>query len=228
MIATLTTAIGLMGSTAYFSPWIWRQVRMGGIRSEVTNNRLLVLTYDDGPSDSVTPELLDLLRQHEATATFFMLGRNANQYPHIADRVLQEGHDIGCHSDQHINAWKATPWRAIKDINAGYDRLSPWVRANGMFRPPYGKMTLPTFSAIRRRGASVWWWTIDSGDTHKILPRPGQVVESVQRQNGGIVLLHDVERSKDRNEFVLKTTAALLDLAKKESLTITPLRKLCR
>ena len=229
MIVPLTAGIiGLTGSTAYFSPWVWRRIRMRAIRKEVKENRILALTYDDGPSETVTPRLLDLLRQHNATATFFMLGRNAIQYPHIVDRVLQEGHDIGCHSDQHVHAWKAAPWRAVADINAGYESLSPWVRPDGMFRPPYGKMTLPTYWAIRRRGASVWWWTIDAGDTHKVLPHPGQVADALLRQNGGIVLMHDGERSKERNDFVLETTAALLDLAKRESFNIAPLRKLCR
>jgi peptidoglycan/xylan/chitin deacetylase (PgdA/CDA1 family) len=201
---------------------------MRAIRKEVTENRILALTYDDGPSETVTPRLLDLLRLHEAPATFFMLGRSAKQYPRIADRVLQEGHDIGCHSDQHIHAWKAAPWRAVADINAGYEALSTWVRPNGMFRPPYGKMTLPTYLAIRRRGASVWWWTIDSKDTHNVLPHPRQLADTLLRQNGGIILMHDLDRSKERNDFVLETTAVLLDLAKRESLSIAPLRTLCR
>ena len=120
------------------------------------------------------------------------------------------------------------PWNAVADIDAGYQRLSSWIRPNGMFRPPYGKMTLPTYWAIRRRGASVWWWTVDSGDTHKVVPRPRQIANKVRCQEGGIVLMHDAARSKERNDFVFETTIALLDLAKRESLTIVPLRNLCR
>ncbi len=198
------------------------------IRKGVTKNRILALTYDDGPSETVTPRLLDLLGQYGATATFFMLGRNAKQYPHIVERVVQEGHDVACHSDKHLNAWKTTPWKAVGDIDAGYQGLSSWIRPNGMFRPPYGKMTLPTYWAIRRRGASVWWWTINSGDTHKVLPHPRQIADRLYCQQGGIVLMHDAARSKDRNDFVFETTIALLDLAKRESLNIVPLRDLCR
>ena len=229
MIVALTAAaISLVGSTAYFSPWAWRLAHMRAIRKKAAENRFLALTYDDGPSETVTPRLLDLLRQHEAVATFFILGRNAKQFPHIVDRIVQEGHDIGCHSDQHVNAWEASPWRAVADINAGYQSLSPWIRPNGMFRPPYGKMTLPTYWAIRRRGASVWWWTIDSGDAQEVLPNPRHVMETIHLQDGGIVLLHDIERSKERNTFVLETTSALLELAERESLRIVPLRQLCR
>ena len=228
MTTALTASIGLASSAAYFSPWLWRQYRMDRIRRRVIENRILVLTYDDGPSGATTPQLLDMLHSHGARASFFMLGRHVEQYPHIVDRVIQEGHDIGCHSQQHINAWKALPSTAISDINAGYERLSPWVSRDAMFRPPHGKMTLPTYLSLRQRGASVWWWTIDSGDTHSVLPVPAQVVDRVKREGGGIVLMHDLDRTQPRNNFVIQTTAALLDLAQSESLRIAPLSELCQ
>jgi len=228
MDITITAALatfGFAGSTAYFSPWFWRRYRMSSIRRRLVKNRILALTYDDGPS-ALTPQLLDLLQRRGACATFFMLGRHARQYPHIVDRVIQEGHDVGCHSNQHINAWKAMPGKAIADIDAGYERLSPWIQPNGIFRPPYGKMTLPTYWSIRRRGAPVWWWTIDSGDTHDVLPRASQVAERLRRECGGIVLMHDSDRPQPRNGFVLELSASLLDVARQESLRIIPLSQL--
>jgi peptidoglycan/xylan/chitin deacetylase (PgdA/CDA1 family) len=201
---------------------------MAAIRKELTEKRVLALTYDDGPSESLTPQLLNLLRKRNATATFFVIGENAKRYPELIKRILQEGHDVGCHSGQHLNAWFTTPWRAVADIDAGYEMLSPWIDSNAIFRPPFGKMTLPTYWSIRRRRASVWWWTIDSGDTYKRIPRSSQIVDAVHRQRGGIVLMHDVERSKEQKNFVLETTAGLLDLAQRESLHVTPLRDLCQ
>ena len=70
----LAATIGLAGSAIYFSPWFWRRYRMNRVRREVVKNRILALTYDDGPSSALTPQLLDLLRRREARATFFMLG----------------------------------------------------------------------------------------------------------------------------------------------------------
>jgi peptidoglycan/xylan/chitin deacetylase (PgdA/CDA1 family) len=96
-----------------------------------------------------------------------------------------------------------------------------------MFRPPYGKVTLPTYQSLRRRGAPVWWWTIDSGDTHKVLPSASQMAEQITREGGGIILMHDLDRAQPRNEFVLELTAKLLDAAKRESFKIVPLRQLC-
>jgi peptidoglycan/xylan/chitin deacetylase (PgdA/CDA1 family) len=221
-------AVGLIGSAAaYYSPYAWRLHCVNALRKRVTRNRVLILTYDDGPSSSTTPAILHLLRRHNAKATFFMLGRNAQQNASIADHVVDDGHDVGCHSNQHLNAWKVDPWAAVADINAGYDKLATWVTPDGMYRPPYGKMTLPTSYAIRRRGARVGWWTIDSGDTRSPLPQPKQVADRLTREGGGIILMHDLDRSSDRNDFVLETTALLLDIAKRESFNIKRLSELC-
>ncbi len=216
------------GTSAYFSPWLWRQRRIGVIRRRAAGSRSLALTYDDGPSAGVTPELLDMLRRHGARATFFVLGRQARQYPEIVDRIVREGHDIGCHSYAHLNAWKATPWKAVADIRSGYDALSAWIPADAAFRPPYGKMTLPTYNAVRRRGAPVWWWTVDSGDTKVQMPKADEVVAAVRRDQGGIVLMHDLDRGKLRNDYVLEVTKALLDLAVRESFKVVALKDLAQ
>jgi peptidoglycan/xylan/chitin deacetylase (PgdA/CDA1 family) len=197
-----------------------------GLRNRVRQGRVLALTYDDGPSRSLTPELLKLLRSYNAKASFFMLGRSARQNTDIAKAVALEGHDVGCHSGEHLNAWKVSPWRAVADINAGYQQLSPWVAANGMYRPPHGKITLPTYIAVHRRRALLSWWTLDSGDTQTPLPRPQEVVEHVVREGGGIVLMHDLDRSPERNGFVLETTSKLLRAAETESITVKRLSEI--
>lgn len=228
MMYPLTMAVASAAlSTAYFSPLVCRLRSVWRLRRQVASRRALALTYDDGPSGTVTPKLLDLLQDHRAKATFFMLGQKAKRHPEIVDRVVRAGHDVGCHSDQHLNAWKVLPWKAVSDITAGYESLSPWVHAEGMFRPPYGKMTLPTFWAVRRRGASIRWWTIDSGDTHACLPRAEDVVETLLNHGGGIVLMHDCERSHERDCFVIDATNVLLDVAKRESFEIVRLGELC-
>jgi peptidoglycan/xylan/chitin deacetylase (PgdA/CDA1 family) len=224
----LTATVALAVPAIYFSPWLWRQYRMSRIQRHVVANRMLALTYDDGPSVALTQPLLDLLNRRAARATFFMLGLHAVQYSDIADRVLEEGHDIGCHSNQHLNAWKTLPWKSVADIDDGYRNLSRWIQPAGMFRPPFGKMTLPTYWSMRRRKAPVWWWTIDSGDTQEILPNPSEVAEQLRRAGGGIVLMHDLDRTRERNQYVLDLTASLLDVARQEAFNVVPLRELCQ
>ncbi|MFZ0319637.1 MAG: hypothetical protein WAL56_10970, partial [Candidatus Sulfotelmatobacter sp.] len=70
--------------------------------------------------------------------------------------------------------------------------------------------------------------TIDSGDTHTTLPRASQIADRLRREGGGIVLMHDLDRTQPRNDFVLELTSTLIDVAKRESLQIKPLRDLCQ
>ena len=228
-ILTITAMVGILGSAAYVSPWFWRYFRMNRIQRKLEKERILVLTYDDGPSPLVTAPLLELLHRRGVRATFFMLGCHAQRYPQLVDEVVKGGHDVACHSDRHVNALKSMPWTAAADISGGYRSLSPWIPSNAMYRPPFGKMTLPTYFSIRQRRAPVWWWTIDSGDTHSMLPSVEDVVQMVRERAGGIVLMHDGsmnERQQYRSDFVVKLTEALLDLADRDSLRIAPLRDL--
>jgi peptidoglycan-N-acetylglucosamine deacetylase len=224
--SSLIAGAGLTGCAAYLSPMFWRQYSVGHIRKVLRRDHILSLTYDDGPSSSVTPQILGLLRRRKAHATFFILGAQAQRYSRIADQIVREGHQVGCHSYHHLNALKSAPWSAIQDIQLGYRHLSRWMPPDAMFRPPYGKMTLPSWWSIRRRKASVWWWTIDSGDSSEQIPSVAEVVEQVRRDCGGIVLMHDLDRDKKRNEFVLELTDALLDLATKQSLKLARIREL--
>ena len=214
---------------AYFYPWVWRQHVMKTVVRHLRGKRILSLTYDDGPSKALTPRILDLLRQYDAKATFFVVGERARQHPEIVDRIVKDGHEIGCHSERHLNAWRVLPWHASADIDDGYRSLSQWLPSNGKFRPPHGKMTLPTYFTIRKRMASVWWWTIDSGDTHSALPNPDSVEKAIGDAQGGIILMHDLhwrDRVLERDEFVLETTKMLLESAKRNSLTVATLDRI--
>ena len=226
------SAIGIVClAGVYVAPLVWRYQRMEHIRKELAARRVLALTYDDGPNGAATPKLLDLLAKYDARATFFILGKHAQEHPQIVDRIFREGHEVGCHTAGHLNAWKVLPGRAIRDIKQGYQQLAPWIPQNAAFRPPYGKLTLPTLKTILSLGATVWWWTIDSGDTHRILPGPEKIAQKLRQDGGGIILMHDgslTVRSEERNNYTLAATAAVLDTAKQEGIGIVTLGELCK
>jgi peptidoglycan/xylan/chitin deacetylase (PgdA/CDA1 family) len=203
-----------------------RRREIAALRARCRRAGVLALTYDDGPGPALTPQLLEVLRRHDVKATFFALGRRAQVAPEVLDAVADEGHEIGCHTLMHHNAWKVAPWRALADLDAGYDVLARWVPADGRFRPPHGKQTTVTRAALRGRGAPVAWWTIDSGDTFAELPDPGLVVARVREDGGAVVLLHDHsdERPPERIEFVLEVTERLLHGAREDGLAVRPLR----
>jgi peptidoglycan/xylan/chitin deacetylase (PgdA/CDA1 family) len=208
---------GLLGTLAgmYVVPLLSKAVGIRQLRRRCCATLSLVLTYDDGPGDELTPALLELLAAADARATFFPTGRSATRNPELLTRVAAAGHEIGCHSQEHLHAWRIAPWRNVRDIDAGYQTLARWVPPSGLYRPPYGKASLATWWVVRRRRAAFAWWTVNSGDTHAVLPAPESVVEQVRRDGGGVVLMHDFDRSPAtravRHAHVLRTTELLLD-----------------
>jgi len=181
---------------------------------------MLALSYDDGPGPVTTPQMIETLARFGAKATFFLLGCRASLHPEIIDRLAAAGHELGCHTHDHLNAWRHWPWRVAADIDRGYESLRKWVPRDGLFRPPYGKSTPFTRWQLRRRGARVVRWTHDSMDTtHGPLPATADIVGRVMRDGGGIVLLHDFDRARDerhnseRRQFVLDVTTGLLSSA---------------
>jgi peptidoglycan-N-acetylglucosamine deacetylase len=199
------------------------------MKERCRQTRTLVLTFDDGPSSELTPRLLDLLARYEARASFFPLGREVENRKVIIDQLAAEGHELGSHTYAHLDPWRTWPWRTIADIREGYRALSPWVPANGLFRPPFGKLTPASWVALRLRGAPICFWTIDSWDTLEPPAAPQATVRQVIADGGGVVLLHDFNRAAERNnQAVLDLTAALLECARKEQLTVKRLGDLIR
>ena len=190
------------------------------LRRKCKRERALILTYDDGPGPRLTRAITGLLAANEAKATFFLLGRRVVQEPDAVDSLQRAGHELGTHSYDHCNAWKTIPSTAVSDINAGYGAVSRWVPPDGLFRPPNGKLSYVTWQALRKRGARVCWWTLDSGDTWPVLPSPQRTVDSIVRAGGGVVLMHDFDRGPEREAFVIKTTEILLASVKREGLNV--------
>ncbi len=216
----LTPALGATATLAawYAVPHVVKCIGISRLSRLCARTRSLVLTYDDGPSRQLTPRLLSLLARHNAMATFFPLGRRVMEMPDLVEQVARAGHELGCHTFAHTHAWKTCPCRAIEDIAEGYRALSRWIDHRALFRPPHGKMTLATWLALRRRGASLAWWTVNSGDTRALLPDPAAVVRAIHRRNGGVILMHDFvpdnNHGIERSEFVLQVTERLLHHAR--------------
>ncbi len=215
------SVLGLCAGLLTYGMPLWirrRETRV--LRQLCRARRTLVLSFDDGPGRELTPAVLEVLQQHNAVATFFLLGRRTAEAPELVDQILAGGHELGCHGQDHLHAWRTAPWRVWADVDAGYQTLSRWTGPTATFRPPYGKTTFPVMWRLQRRGARLAWWTIDSGDTHAVLPTPESVVEAVRRDGGGVVLLHDFDRDprtrSERHGHALRTTELLLRLAQSE------------
>lgn len=217
-------AVGAAGLGLHLSPYPLKLLQIRDLRDRCIRNGWVALTYDDGPGASLTPKVLDMLRVNEAAASFFLLGRNAKASPGLVEAIRQEGHEIGSHSMNHLNAWKCAPGRARQDVSEGFEALNGWVGNEPLFRPPHGKLCFSTWREVRRRRGRLGWWTIDSGDTFKSLPSPTLAADRLARDRGGVILLHDFDRKDDlRPRFVLEATQKVLDTARREGLSIRKL-----
>jgi peptidoglycan/xylan/chitin deacetylase (PgdA/CDA1 family) len=154
----------------------------------------LALTFDDGPSPTLTPKLLDLLKAKGIKATFFLVGENAAQYPDIVKRIAAEGHEIGNHTWTH--AWLTRKSDSI--IRDEITRTSALLeqltgRKPTLIRPPYGATTVLLDRQIKRDfGLQVVLWSVDPLDWKY---RNADHVESAilaEARPGSIVLSHDI------------------------------------
>ncbi len=155
--------------------------------------REVALTFDDGPDADMTPRALDLLREFNARATFFIIGEKASEYPDIVRRIVAEGHSIGIHSYSH--KWNF-PLRSAARIAEDIERCGKELEEiTGervrLFRPPFGVTNPMVGRAVRRTGVISVGWSIRSFDTIKGDRR--KVARRVSRQlhDGAVVLLHD-------------------------------------
>ncbi|MEO7530156.1 MAG: polysaccharide deacetylase family protein, partial [Sediminibacterium sp.] len=104
----------------------WRKKELG---------KTIYVTFDDGPHESATPFVLDLLKQYNAKASFFCIGKNVAEHPAIYQRIISEGHSVGNHTYNHTNGWKVKDETYLKDI----EDASTLIHSN-LFRPPYGRI----------------------------------------------------------------------------------------
>lgn len=151
--------------------------------------KVIYLTFDDGPHPVATPFVLDLLKEYKAKATFFCIGKNVDDFPAIYKRILDEGHAVGNHTQHHLNGWKTANDIYIKDVKEAAKRIQ-----SGLFRPPYGRIRS---SQVRKlAGFRIIMWDVLSGDFDKAVS-PESCYQYVMNHtnNGSIVVFHDSEKA---------------------------------
>lgn len=152
----------------------------------------VALTFDDGPSPEFTPALLDLLREQDARATFFLLGDHVRAHPELVERMRAEGHGIGSHSRSHAHFAQLSSAEIGAEIEGGLVDLQLVLgRRTRLFRPPKGFIDRRVALAMRRARLDSWLWTVDAEDYV-----PGQTVDHVVARCAGVrerdvILLHD-------------------------------------
>ena len=168
---------------------------------------MIALTFDDGPSSIYTPAILDILKKHNSSATFFVLGTEAEQHPEILQRMVSEGNEIGNHSYSHLNL------TLLSDAELTYQIETPQVivekiigQTPSILRPTYGTIN---DELIQKIPLPIILWSIDTVDWQS---RNADFIYNTIVQNvkdGDIVLMHDIYEST--LEAVRRVVPALID-----------------
>src|SRR5215469_15269696 len=154
----------------------------------------IAMTFDDGPSATLTPKLLDILAAHHIPATFFVIGENVSEHPEIVARAAREGHEIGNHSWSHPNFAKMSQESVRSQLQRTDDAIK---NATGkrptLMRPPYGSLTEREKHWIHDEfGYQIILWEVDPYDWKR--PGPAVVRNRILKETraGSIVLSHDI------------------------------------
>ncbi len=153
----------------------------------------IAMSFDDGPSPSLTPRLLDILKQRGIKVTFFVIGQNVEHAPGIVARAAAEGHEIGNHTWDHPALTKLSDARVQEEVNNTSDAIFKAIgKKPTLLRPPYGAVNPRVHRLIDQDGMKVVLWSVDPNDWK----RPGSAV--VERRilagakPGAIILSHDI------------------------------------
>ncbi|GAA4737727.1 polysaccharide deacetylase family protein [Flavisolibacter ginsenosidimutans] len=174
-----------------------------------SKEKIVYLTFDDGPHPSITPWVLNELKAYNAKATFFCIGDNVLKFPETYNELTKQGHSVGNHTQRHLNGWKTDKETYLKDVA----EAAKVINAN-LFRPPYGKLKSEQAkglsAAMQRKNLKVIMWDVLSAD-FDAKTSPETCIKNVLKNvaPGSIVVFHDSEKAfrnlKASLPVVLKT-----------------------
>ncbi len=170
-----------------------------------TEEKLLYLTFDDGPIPEITPIVLDELKKWNARATFFCIGKNIEANPEIFQRIMDEGHSIGNHTFNHLNGWSSNDKDYFENIAQCEAVLNAkcGMRTTKLFRPPYGKLKPSQYTKLKKEYKLVMWDVLSFDFDLKMAEE--KVLENVleNAEEGSVIVMHDSLKAKPKVEFAL-------------------------
>lgn len=192
-----------------------------GIPVRAQPAKYVALTFDDGPSGRYTRELLTGLEQRDVKATFFLCGYRIKEYPKLAQKIHESGHEIGLHGYSHSSMKvmeKETLEREIADTFA----LLPAGCSPLFLRPPGGECSDKVADAARQAGVAILGWSVDPKDwaSHDAATVAQTVTARVK--DGDVILLHDMSDSS------VAAALSIVDTLKKQGFTFVTAQKMAR
>jgi peptidoglycan-N-acetylglucosamine deacetylase len=173
-----------------------------------TQEKVIYLSFDDGPHESATDFVLDQLKAYQAKACFFCIGKNVVKHPEIYERILREGHQVGNHTQHHMNGWENEEAAYLQEVAAAAEHIhSP------LFRPPYGRIKRSAISKVKailnglyhHLGASkIVMWDVLSGDFDSNISGETCFQNVIKHAGpGSIIVFHDSTKAWERMSYAL-------------------------
>lgn len=168
-----------------------------------TTEKVVYLTFDDGPIPDVTEQVLDILKDHNAKATFFCIGDNIAKYPDILRKVISENHSVGNHTFNHLNGWKTNHDIYIRNTEMCSEILSDFQLSSTFFRPPYGRISQKQIKSLAANYQIIMWSVLSKDYNTKIDKKTCFERTLKFTKSGSIVVFHDSLRAAKNMLYVL-------------------------
>ena len=181
---------------AVFPKFSWKKSR---------RNKVIHLTFDDGPVPEATLLVLDCLRQFEARATFFCVGENIAKYPEVFQQVRKEGHSVGNHTYHHLNGWYTPTDVFLNNVEKCQELINPHQETNSkpLMRPPYWRLKRKQWRPLIK-DYDIVMWDVLSGDFSEKIDATTCLKKTIQyTKNGSIVLFHDSVKTVHKLKAIL-------------------------
>lgn len=155
-----------------------------------TDEKLLCITFDDGPHPDSTPELLGILDRHNVKGLFFCDARASEKYKDLVELIVSKGHVIGNHGFNHYDGWRTSTRKYVEDVQ----RAADFIKSR-LFRPPFGRMKIGQYRKLKNNYRIVLWDVIPYDfDKNMGSLRSLQVLKKMIRP-GSVIVLHDTPSS---------------------------------
>jgi peptidoglycan/xylan/chitin deacetylase (PgdA/CDA1 family) len=191
-----------------FPNYIWRMPQ---------EEKVIYLTFDDGPTPTITNWTLDVLKQFNAKATFFCIGDNVKNHPDIFDNILSNGHAIGNHTYNHPRGWNSSTKSYINNVKQAQEIIDVQLQKSGsskiqssnqkLFRPPYGQLTTKQGRELIDLGYQIIMWHVLAIDWKSSIKKETCLNNVINNaESGSVIVFHDSEKASKNMMHALPKT----------------------
>lgn len=193
---------GYLIKTPNLFRWLYPKL----IWSFSNSKKELYLTFDDGPTPEITDWVLETLKKHHAKATFFCIGKNIANHPGIFQKILEDGHSIGNHTNNHLNGWKTPIEDYLNNISIAKKTIQQFnnLTTQQLFRPPYGKIKRKQANLLIDKNYKIIMWDVLSADFDQSISKEICFQNVLKNTNkGSVIVFHDSLKAAKNMKYAL-------------------------